>query len=75
MIQLALTTIVAAMVVTHQLTPLGFILQLGLLSLLGATRYRALWLVALIGFVGWFSYGAEDFWRGHWPGWSTMSAT
>jgi hypothetical protein len=64
-IQLSLTAVIGAMVVTHQLTPLGFIIQLGVLSVLGATRYRALWLVALMFFVAWFSYEAEDFWRGH----------
>lgn len=67
-IQLGLTGVLAAMVVTHQLTPIGFIIQLGVLSVLGATRYRALWLVGLLLFVLWFSYGAEDFWRGHLAG-------
>jgi len=64
-IQLVLTTVAAAMVIDHQLTPLGFIIQLGVLSLLGATRFRAFWLVVLLLFVTWFSYGAKDFWLGH----------
>jgi hypothetical protein len=67
-IQLALTVVVAAMVVTHQLTPIGFTIQLAVLSVLGATRYRALWLVAFLLLVAWFSYGATDFWRGHLAG-------
>lgn len=67
-IQLALTVIVAAMVVTHQLTPIGFTIQLVVLSVLGATRYRALWLVTLLLCVAWFSYGATDFWLGHLQG-------
>jgi hypothetical protein len=56
------------MVVTHQLTPIGFTIQLAVLSVLGATRYRALWLVAFLLLVAWFSYGATDFWRGHLAG-------
>jgi hypothetical protein len=67
-IQLTLTVIVAAMVFTHQLTPIGFTIQLAVLSVLGATRYRALWLVAFLLCVAWFSYGATDFWRGHLEG-------
>jgi hypothetical protein len=54
-----------AMVVTHQLTPLVAIGALVVVTALGATRFRSLWLVAGLGFTAWFSFGAEGFWSGH----------
>lgn len=61
----ALTILIMAMVVTHQITPLLTIVSLGAFSLLGVTRYRTLWLVAALVFAAWFSYGAADYWMGH----------
>jgi hypothetical protein len=34
-------------------------------ALTGSTRWRTLWLTAGVITVGWFSYGATDFWFGH----------
>lgn len=59
---LVLTT---ANTVTHQITPILLIVALTWFSLLGATRYRTLWLAAGLIFAAWFSYGASDFWLGH----------
>ncbi|TQF74328.1 hypothetical protein FK531_04625 [Rhodococcus spelaei] len=61
----ALIVLIAANVVTHQITPLLVVISLGFFSLLGATRYRVLWLVAGLIFAAWFTYGASDYWMGH----------
>lgn len=60
-----LVLMIAALVVTHQLTPLVAIAALFLFSITGSTRYRLLWLTAAVIFVMWFSYGAVDYWKGH----------
>lgn len=60
-----LALVLLAMVVTHQLTPLVAIGALVVVTSLGATRFRTLWLVAGLGFTAWFSFGAEGFWSGH----------
>lgn len=67
-VQLVLTFLIAALVVTHQLTPVGLIIQLGVLAALSTTRYRLLWLSTGLMFLTWFSYGAVEFWRGHLKG-------
>ncbi|MDX1888265.1 hypothetical protein [Mycolicibacterium sp. 050158] len=64
-IELVLVLLVAAMVVSHQLTPVVTIVALFLFSAFGLTRYKLLWVVALAIFVAWFTYGAHDFWQGH----------
>ena len=63
--ELLLVLMIAALVVTHQLTPLVAIGALFLFSVTGSTRYRLLWLFATVIFVAWFSYGAVDYWKGH----------
>ena len=60
-----LLVLIGANTVTHQITPILLIVALAWFSLLGATRYRTLWLAAGLIFAAWFSYGASDFWLGH----------
>ncbi len=60
-----LVTLVAAVVVSHQLTPLVTIGALMSMSVLGVTRHKLLWLAALLIFVAWFTYGASAYWQGH----------
>ncbi|MEJ7800877.1 MAG: hypothetical protein WKF60_10165 [Ilumatobacter sp.] len=56
---------VAAMVVSHQLSPPMLIAMLLGLSAVGRiTTHRLAWIVAL-GFAGWLSYAAEPYWLGH----------
>jgi hypothetical protein len=64
-IEALLVAIIAAMVVSHQLTPLVTIGALLLMSLLGVTRHKLLWLAALLIFTAWFFYGADAYWQGH----------
>lgn len=64
-VEAVLVVVLAAMVVAHQLTPIVTIASLLIFSVLGATRYRSLWLVALVLFAAWFSFGASDYWIGH----------
>ncbi|GED98575.1 hypothetical protein [Gordonia crocea] len=61
----ALLLVGAAMVVSHQLTPAALIVSLALLSFLGVTRFRTLWLGVGIVFAAWFAFGATDWWLGH----------
>lgn len=61
----ALMLIAAAIVVSHQLTPITLVMGLLLFALTGYTRHRRLWLVVSLLFLAWFSYGATDFWSGH----------
>ncbi|OFV73534.1 hypothetical protein [Rhodococcus erythropolis] len=60
-----LVVIAAAMVVTHQLTPVLLIATLILLTAVGMIRYRTLALTVGVLFVWWLSYGAPDYWTGH----------
>lgn len=64
-LELVLLLLGGAAVVSHQLTPVALIGVLFAFAVTGATRYRRLWLLVALAFLGWFSYGAEDFWRGH----------
>ena len=64
-VQLVLLALTVALVMTHQLTPISLVFDLLVLTGLGLTRYRALWLSTLLIFVAWFSYGASGFWVGH----------
>ncbi|MEY1677489.1 hypothetical protein AB4Z55_25265 [Gordonia sp. ABKF26] len=57
--------LLAAMVVSHQLTPMVTIGALAGLALLGATRHKLLWLGALLVFSAWFTFGASGYWLGH----------
>ena len=59
------STLVAAVVVSHQLTPLVTIGALMSMSVLGVTRHKLLWLAALLIFIAWFTYGASAYWQGH----------
>ncbi|GAB3534350.1 hypothetical protein GCM10027575_80800 [Phytohabitans suffuscus] len=64
-LEAALTLVIAALVVSHQLTPVALVAALLCFTLAGATRLRTLWVAAAAMFVGWFSYGATGFWTGH----------
>ncbi|MDQ7903589.1 hypothetical protein RB614_03555 [Phytohabitans sp. ZYX-F-186] len=64
-LEAALTLVIAALVVSHQLTPVALVAALLCFTLTGATRLRTLWVAAAAMFVGWFSYGATGFWTGH----------
>ncbi|SMG31963.1 hypothetical protein SAMN02745947_02122 [Rhodococcus rhodochrous J3] len=60
-----LLLLIGANTVTHQITPILTIIALACFAIVGATRYRTLWLAAGLIFAAWFSYGATDFWMGH----------
>jgi len=60
-----LLLVIGANTVTHQITPILTIIALACFAIVGATRYRTLWLAAGLVFAAWFSYGATDFWMGH----------
>jgi hypothetical protein len=64
-IELVLVVILAAMVVSHQLTPLAAIGAVLIFAVCGLTRYNLLWLAATVMFIAWFSYGAHAYWEGH----------
>jgi hypothetical protein len=64
-VEALLALICYAAVVSHQLTPVALTGVLFAFAVTGATRYRLLWLIAGLAFLAWFSFGAEDFWRGH----------
>ncbi|MBR7192515.1 MULTISPECIES: hypothetical protein [Gordonia] len=57
--------LVAAMVVSHQLTPMVTIAALAGLALVGSTRHKLLWLAGLLLFSAWFTFGASGYWLGH----------
>ena len=65
LLEVGLTLVIAALVVTHQLTPVALVMALVWFVLAGATRLRTLWVSAAALFVGWFSFGATGFWTGH----------
>jgi hypothetical protein len=64
-LEATLLGIAAAIVVSHQLTPVTLVLTLLICAVTGYTRYRRLWLLVSLLFLGWFSYAATDFWAGH----------
>ncbi|KAA0104665.1 hypothetical protein [Mycolicibacterium sp. P1-5] len=64
-VEATLVVILAAMVVEHQLTPLSAIGALVVFAVAGVTRYKLLWLAALVMFIFWFRYGATAYWTGH----------
>ncbi|NVN52737.1 hypothetical protein [Mycolicibacterium hippocampi] len=64
-VEALLLMIIAALVVSHQLTPLVAIVMLALFSVLGLTRYKLLWLASIVLFIAWFHYGAYGYWHGH----------
>ncbi|MEJ2864286.1 hypothetical protein [Actinomycetospora flava] len=60
-----LLVVLTAVIVGHQLTPTVLLAALAWFVLAGATRHRTLVVAAFVLFVGWFSYGATDYWTGH----------
>jgi hypothetical protein len=64
-VEIVLLIIIAAMIVSHQLTPLVTIIALVLFAATGLTRYKLLWLATVLMFVAWFLYGAYAYWEGH----------
>ncbi|MEV0294812.1 hypothetical protein [Nocardia sp. NPDC050710] len=65
LLELVLFGILAATVVSHQLTPVLSIVSLTLLAAVGSLRQRALPIAVGIVFLAWLSYGAPDYWTGH----------
>ena len=63
-----LVLVIAASVVSHQLTPVVTVLAVSVLAFSARTRLRFLWLAGGLVFALWFSYGATDFWLGHLAG-------
>ena len=59
-----LVLVIAASVVSHQLTPVVTVLAVAVLAFSARTRLRFLWLAGGLVFALWFSYGATDFWDG-----------
>ncbi len=55
----------AALVMSHQLTPFMVISVTGLLGVLKLTRARSLWVLFVVIFAIWFSWGTTDYWVGH----------
>lgn len=64
-IEAVLLLMVAAVVVSHQLTPLVMVEALAVFALLGLTRHKLLWAAAILMFIAWFHYGAHGYWQGH----------
>ena len=60
-----LLLVCAAVVVSHQLTPLNLMVILVVLVITGATRMRGLWLLVTLVFIAWFTFGAAEYWRGN----------
>ena len=61
----AILLILAATVVTHQLTPMVLILDLVVFAFVRRTRFRGLWIIMALMTTAWISYGATDYWPGH----------
>lgn len=55
----------AALVMSHQLTPFMILMATGLLGVLRLTRARSLWVLLVVIFAVWFSWGTTDYWVGH----------
>ncbi|WP_326553930.1 hypothetical protein [Micromonospora sp. NBC_01813] len=64
-VEVTLLVLAAALVVTHQLTPVTLIVALTLLALTGTIRSRTLWFAVGVLFSTWFAFGATDWWTGH----------
>lgn len=62
---LVLVLLCVALVPSHQLTPFALAATLGMLAWWGHRRVGALALLAGVLAVGWLSFGAVDYWRGH----------
>ncbi len=61
----ALTALVAAVVVSHQITPFAIIAVVGSLLVVGRCRAAHLPVVAVVLFAMWFSVGAATWWSSH----------
>lgn len=62
---LVLALLVAAMTVSHQLTPIALGLTTAALVACGLTRLRALPAVVTVAVMGWLAFAGTDFWVGH----------
>lgn len=60
-----LVLLLAALSMTHQLTPFMLAATLAVFALAGVLRPRLLPVIALTVAVGWVSFGAAAFWTGH----------
>ena len=61
----ALTVMVAATIVSHQLTPVALIVCLAALVASGRTRLRASVVLFGVMLLAWISWGTVPYWRGH----------
>ena len=57
--------LIAAVVVSHQFTPLALIVILLALSAAGRTKLRSLWLFTVVLVFAWLSWEAKIYWAGH----------
>jgi hypothetical protein len=60
-----LTVIMAGLVVSHQLTPYGLLIELVVLAVWDQLGSRSLIVLLAVLAVGYLSLGAQDFWSGH----------
>lgn len=61
----ALVVVMAAVVMSHQLTPVVLVMALVVLWFAKRTRFPGLWLVLAVMAALWISFGAADYWAGH----------
>jgi hypothetical protein len=61
----ALVVLMAAVVMSHQLTPVVLVMALLVLTFAKRTRFPGLWLVLAVLAALWISFGASDYWAGH----------
>lgn len=61
----ALVVILAAVVVSHQITPFAALLVLGALVAIDRCWLRTLPMIVLVLFAGWFAVGATTWWSDH----------
>ena len=61
----ALVVLMAAVVMSHQLTPVVLVMALAVLAFAKRTRFPGLWLVLGVMTALWISFGASDYWAGH----------
>lgn len=57
--------LIAAVVVSHQFTPLALIVVLLALSVAGRTKLKSLWLFVVVLVFAWLSWEAKIYWAGH----------
>jgi O-antigen/teichoic acid export membrane protein len=66
LVYLAVVAMIAAVIVSHQLTPFFLAGALLLMGLTKSIKVRTLGFVTLAGVITWIAYSAEAYWVGHW---------